>query len=91
MSHTGIFQITDLTYKAGEQGDLARALQIVATCTACGSTSVWDEHEMEHVAGGTVLSCRGCGVRRPSATRAFLAALPTSAIRAAERRAVRTA
>ncbi|KOQ55723.1 hypothetical protein ABW41_18875 [Stenotrophomonas maltophilia] len=64
MSHTGIFQITDLTYKAGEQGDLARALQIVATCTACGSTSVWEEHEMEHVAGGTVLSCRGCGVRQ---------------------------
>lgn len=64
MSHTGMFQITDLTYKAGDQGDLARALQIVATCTACGSTSIWGENEMEHVSGGTVLSCRTCGVRQ---------------------------
>ncbi|KAG0750697.1 hypothetical protein G6F24_015031 [Rhizopus arrhizus] len=64
MSHTGLFQITNLTYKAGEHGTLARALQIVATCTACGATSVWGEDEMEHVAGGTVLACRNCGVRQ---------------------------
>lgn len=64
MSHTGIFRITDLTFRPGTGGDIARALQIEATCTACGSNAVWNESEMEHVAGGTVLSCPGCGVRQ---------------------------
>lgn len=40
MSHTGLFKIRDLTYTPGAEGDLARALQIEATCTACGATSV---------------------------------------------------
>lgn len=64
MRHTGLFKITDLTYRPGAEGGLARALQIEATCTACGSTSVWSEQDMEHVAGGTVLACRTCGTRQ---------------------------
>lgn len=64
MSHTGLFKIRDLTYTPGAEGDLARALQIEATCTACGATSVWGEQEMEHVRGGTVLACRTCGTRQ---------------------------
>ena len=51
MSHTGIFKITDLTYRLGAEGGLARALQIEATCTACGAAGVWNEQEMEHVKG----------------------------------------
>ena len=85
MSHTGIFQITDLTYKAGEQGDLARALHVTEQ-RACGTSMRWNTLPVEPC-------CHAVAVvsARPSATRAFLAALPTSAIRAAERRAVRTA
>lgn len=49
MSHTGIFKITDLTYRLGSEGGLARALQIEATCTACGSAGVRNEGEMGHV------------------------------------------
>ena len=64
MSHTGLFKIRDLTYTPGAEGDLARALQIEATCTACGATIVWAEQEMEHVRGGTVLACRTCGTRQ---------------------------
>ncbi|WP_165710476.1 hypothetical protein [Stenotrophomonas maltophilia] len=64
MSHIGLFKIRDLTYTPGAEGDLARALQIEATCTACGATSVWGEQEMEHVRGGTVLACRACGTRQ---------------------------
>ncbi len=64
MSHTGLFKIRDLTYTPGAEGDLARALQIEATSTACGATSVWAEQEMEHVRGGTVLACRTCGTRQ---------------------------
>ncbi len=64
MSHTGIFKITDLTYRLGAEGGLARALQVEATCTACGAAGVWNEQEMEHVKGGTVLSCRACGKRQ---------------------------
>ncbi|HDS1101894.1 MULTISPECIES: hypothetical protein [Stenotrophomonas] len=64
MSHTGIFKITNLTYRLGAEGGLARALQIEATCTACGAASVWSEQDMEHVAGGTVLACPACGTRQ---------------------------
>jgi len=64
MSHTGIFKILDLTYQESPEGQLARALNIKATCTSCGSFSVWHEDQMEHVPGGTVLSCPACGVRQ---------------------------
>lgn len=64
MSHTGIFKILDLTYQANPEGQLARALNIKATCTSCGSFSVWREDQMEHVPGGTVLCCPACGVRQ---------------------------
>ena len=67
MSHTGIFKITDLTYRLGAEGGLARALQIEATCTACGAAGVWNEQRWS-MSKGTVLSCPSAVSAKQSAT-----------------------
>ncbi|KKD57273.1 hypothetical protein VM57_10645 [Stenotrophomonas maltophilia] len=70
MSHTGLFKIRDLTYTPGAEGDLARALQVEATCTACGATSVWGEQEWSMCEEEPCLRAGRAVRARPSAMRA---------------------
>lgn len=82
MSHTGIFQILDLTYRESADGGMTRAVSIKATCQSCGSFNVWHEDQMEHLPGGTVLACPACGVRQ-AISNARLSSCPASISRAA--------
>lgn len=64
MSDTGVFRIVDLHYQPDADGSLLKALRVQAECAACGAACSWQEEDIEHLPGGTVLACPSCGVRQ---------------------------